>query len=418
MEMTTRRRIAVLSKKSLADHDYPGWLASADGRPQIVLFAEDSDATRAHLAERPGVYHRHRLFGNWKGNRAVDEAVLAAHAEQPIDSVVALSECDVVRAAQLRDRLGLRGPGPRAARAYRDKLQMKTLARRAGIAVPEFAAVDSVLDLDDFLAAHPAGIVVKPVDGAGAAEVRTVTSRDELDRWARMRNLSGDDTAGLMVEEYVDAPMFCVDGLAREGRVLLAVASRYTRTPLSSLSEVEPLGLLTLDRGSRADLVLQQTARRVVAALPPMNGVHSFHCELFWPRGGQPLLCEIAARTGGGKIRWMVDHVLGVDLEAEAAKGQAGLPWTGAPSSGTGSVAGFVLFPRPGRRLKPLPRVCPVPGVVEVHERVDLSETEERSAAHKSSEYVIDATLTAGTHSELSAVHAGAVTWIQQESAW
>jgi hypothetical protein len=57
----------------------------------VVLFAEDTAATRRELNEVGNRYAAVNLFEGWKGNRAVDLAVVREHEKRPFDRIVALS---------------------------------------------------------------------------------------------------------------------------------------------------------------------------------------------------------------------------------------------------------------------------------------------------------------------------------------
>ena len=103
------RWVAVLARKALTTNPYAAWLAGAD----VVLFAQDGEATRRHLAGDHG-YAATRRFPDWKRNRAVDLAVVDAHRERPLDRLVAQSECDQARAGALRDHRA--SPGSRRPR--------------------------------------------------------------------------------------------------------------------------------------------------------------------------------------------------------------------------------------------------------------------------------------------------------------
>jgi hypothetical protein len=58
-----------------------------------------------------------------------------------IGRIVALDDFDVELAAMLREYLRLPGMGETTARAFRDKLSMRTRARAAGIPCPDFIHV-------------------------------------------------------------------------------------------------------------------------------------------------------------------------------------------------------------------------------------------------------------------------------------
>src|SRR5437867_30657 len=68
-----------------------------------------------------------------------------------LTQIIALDDYDVETAAHLRDHMRLPGMGESLARHFRDKLAMRTQARLAGVAVPEFTGVFSYDRLREFM---------------------------------------------------------------------------------------------------------------------------------------------------------------------------------------------------------------------------------------------------------------------------
>ncbi len=409
----TGPRIAVLSRKSLATHRYDLWLAGLDA--QVLLFAEDTPANRDTLATATPGFAEVRLFRDWKTNRAVDLAVCTAHAEAPIHRIVALSECDVVRAAQLRARLGVPGQSPESARVFRDKVAMKAAAAAAGLATPATCAVHTLAELMDFAARH-SPLVVKPVDGAGAKDVVVLPDVAAVERWARDTGLRCDEPPRLVAEEWIDAPMLSVDGMMAAGRVRAAMVGRYTETCLDSVRFGRPNGILQLDADSPAAQSSTAYVAALVAALPTPDELTSFHAELFeLPTG--PALCEIACRTGGGYLDRVAVELFGVGLDHASCLGQAGaVPELSEPAMHGHGVFGDLLIPRPDGVLTHAPDACPVPGVVDFAVRVRVGEAYTR--ATKVSECAADALLRAGDHAELRRTYDQVVGWLDRELRW
>lgn len=413
MEMTpgAGRRIAVLSKKPLITHPYDRWLPSDN----VVLFAEDTTATRRALNAGGGRYAAVELFEGWKGNRAVDLAVVREHEKRPFDRIVALSECDQVRAGQLRERLRIPGQDATSASAFRDKVLMKHYAMRAGLDVPAFSTVENVWDVVDFAASLSGPAVVKPVDGSGARDVAVIADANELWVWAAQQSGPRDEPPHLIVEEYIDAPMLSVDGIMRGGGIVTAVVSAYEETCLGSLSGLRPLGLLQLDDESPTARRTLNYARKVVAALPGPADPSSFHLEVFdHPRRG-PLMCEIASRTGGGRINDAVYSTLGVDLEENCTSGQAGRD-VGSSARKSHQRAGFILVPSPGARLLRSPKSCEVAGVVDF--RMHLREGEEAERASKVADSVADILMRGHDHADLARIHSEVLRWLESALEW
>ncbi len=93
-------------------------------------------------------------------------------------------------------------PGPDALRFAQDKLLMRERLSELGLPVPDWARVETVAELDDFIADHGGEAVVKtPRGGYDGKGVRVVRSGAEAAEWFAV----GDGGGGaLLVEELVD----------------------------------------------------------------------------------------------------------------------------------------------------------------------------------------------------------------------
>lgn len=84
-----------------------------------------------------------------------------------------------------------------------------------------------------------------------------------------------------------------------------------------------------------------------------------FHAEIFW-NAGRPLVCEIAARPGGGPLVAAISAATGVDLSVAAAIAQAGAlqssAWT---SSKPAAPKGYLMFPKVSGRVATVPSQAP-----------------------------------------------------------
>lgn len=89
-------------------------------------------------------------------------------------------------------------PGPHALHFAQDKLAMRARLSELGLPVPDWAAVASIAELDDFVAAHGGRAVVKtPRGGYDGKGVRVVSAASEVADWF-------DDDDPLLVEELVE----------------------------------------------------------------------------------------------------------------------------------------------------------------------------------------------------------------------
>ncbi len=292
---------------------------------------------------------------------------------------------------------------------------MKGLAAAAGVPVPDWARADTVWDVVDFAAGRER-VVVKPVDGAGAVGVVDLPTGHELDAWLTGRSSSWDEPARLLVEEHVAGPMLLVDGIMAGGEVVVALASSYGHSCYGALAGLDPLDVVHLDPTSPAARRALDLATAVVAALPGPDEPTSFHCELFdHPRRGA-VLCEIACRTGGGRINDCARLATGVDLELWSCLGQAGVAAGALPRVAARGPAGFVLIPSPGRVLASAPGACPLPGVVDY--RLGVRPGEAAPRAEKATHAVAEVVFTADDHADLAARHADVMAWLDRELVW
>src|SRR4026208_2282129 len=85
-----------------------------------------------------------------------------------LDRIVALDDFDVEMAAMLREYLHVPGMGETTARAFRDKLAMRTRARGAGIQWPGVVHVANDAAVTEWTAAVPPPWVLKPRGQAAA----------------------------------------------------------------------------------------------------------------------------------------------------------------------------------------------------------------------------------------------------------
>jgi biotin carboxylase len=282
------------------------------------------------------------------------EPVLAAaerchRAAGPFDAVLALSEFDLLTGARVRELLGVPGPDVRATLLVRDKTVMKEAVARAGLRVPRYATVRSADDVAAFARSCAGPVVVKP--RTGAASVGVVVVRDASDP---LPDLSGGAPEGghpeeaYEVEEFLEGPIWHVDGLRHRGATVFRLASRYLGT-CHGFTLGEPLGSVVV-RDTEADAVAD-FADRCLDALGLADG--PYHLEVIQHPDGLAFL-EVGARVGGGEIPFVLHEVYGVDLFHEWIRVLLGEDPVGIPASGPDPQehAGFLMLPEPkGRTL-------------------------------------------------------------------
>jgi len=327
---------------------YRTWLP--DFCDPIVLFTnseEPGDELFAHV-ER---------FNSFDTDGLIEIRALELSERFPFSSIVAQFEHDILRAAELRDWFGLRGQSYESARAFRDKFHMKILARAGGAEVAEFAAVSTPLHLYRFAAEHGYPCVVKPRLGAGAEGLHVLRSTEDLKRF-----LQHPLPENYMVETYIDGPMFHVDGLAANQRIVFASAAKYLNGCLGH-DPGESYGSALLDPADPLSRRLISKTETLLRSLP-LPPDFAFHAEFFVDKTGNILLCEVASRPGGSGIVDAIQEAYGLNLYQQALRRSLGLP-IDLPSPRPWSAAGRLWVPPRRGRLQSLPTFAPFDWVVD-----------------------------------------------------
>ncbi|WP_149183697.1 hypothetical protein [Streptomyces sp. TRM49041] len=353
--------VLLLSRQPLAKRPLQDWLDDTADSIVLVTTPKAVEGAEDVLAEH---FPRHLLvddYHSWAAERAAEEAA----REHGVDLVASTSESDVLRAARLRERLGLPGQDTRSALAYRDKVVMKRLAREAGIRVPAFAALDGPLDLLDFIDAEGFPVVVKPRSGAGAEGVAILHTMADVTAFLdRQRTSDVPYLPGQwMAESFVRADFFHVDGIMRDGRLVHAWPGQYSGGLAERVRDQTHVGSVLLAPDDDRTAVLMRFAADVVAALPAAPLPLAFHLEGWIGADGVPVLCETACRAGGALIAEAYERSFGIQLAREGLRAQcgSGLALAHQPAA-PATALGWVLLPPGHGTFVPPAEPCPVPG--------------------------------------------------------
>ena len=256
-----------------------------------------------------------------------------------IDRIVALDDFDVELAAGLREYLRVPGMGETTARAFRDKLTMRSRARATGIKCPEFIHVLNHQAITSWSARVAPPWVIKPRSQAAAVGIRKVDSIEEL--WSAIGML-GDAHADYVLEQFVSGDVYHVDSIFFRRRSQFAAVSRYATPPMAVAHEGGIFVTRTLPDDDSAVAPLREINAKVLKAFGLEQGVS--HTEFI--RGGddQWYFLETSARVGGAFIVDVIEAAAGVNLWREWAKVEiAGEKGTYEPPPLNNLQAGIVL---------------------------------------------------------------------------
>jgi len=263
---------------------------------------------------------------------------------QSFDRIISLSEYELLDAAKLRAWLGVPGASVADVTLVRDKVLMKHNVSEAGLRVPQFLPLPSLLD-GAGRAPWTGTTVLKPHNGASSEDVRVFSSPNQARAAVKFRT-SGiarlDNAPSAIsdyeVEEFVTGDILHFDGLVANGQPLTITASRYVGTCLD-FAQGEPLGsyhfpIMPFQR---------EWAARVLAAVGIRQG--SFHLEAIEQEG--LVFLEVGNRVGGADVVETFERATGVHMPSqELAILLDGRPLRPLPLTQTSPIwHGWFVFP-------------------------------------------------------------------------
>ncbi|MFE0461429.1 ATP-grasp domain-containing protein [Kitasatospora sp. NPDC058965] len=347
--------VLILNRSRLTKYPFRQWLGP-QARLTVLTHARGLAEHGAASAAEAADYDAIHLVDGYDHAPQVEQLAHRLHAERPFDALLALSEFDVLRAARLREVLGIPGQRYDSALAYRDKAVMKDHWRAAGVPAAAHTAVEQVSDLlaaaDDW--GYP--LVVKPRLGSGSTGVAVLRDRAELDDWLDRHWRPGSrDRSPWLAEAFVDGEMYHLDGVFDGERAEFNWPS--ATTPLLAHHRAGALVDVLVDPADPLVPGLRELTVRALRALPGPRWT-VFHAEVWRTADGRLLLNEIASRPGGGLIPQTVRAAFGQCLVERFVRLSVGRDAGPAPLDRPRRAAGFTLLPpRPGEVLDvpPLP---------------------------------------------------------------
>ncbi|WP_371680628.1 ATP-grasp domain-containing protein [Streptomyces sp. NBC_01276] len=367
-EVKRRENLLILHRNPLEPFPFRSWLPEHTGDIVVLGSREKIELAGEKVPDGDLGYTRLEIFDDFDADE-VDARALELAAAHEITGVTALHEADMLRAARLRERFGLPGAWYGDVLPFRDKALMKTRAQAAGIEVAAWLQPRTAEEARTFAAAEGFPVVFKERQGFNAIGLRIL--QDEASFEECLTEVYGaGERDDVLLEDYVPGRMCHVDGLVADGRVAMAWPSQYQYDLSSFASDAGPRIDLTLDADDPITPRLLELSEQVLAALAPEGSRlrdFAFHMEVFHTPDDRLVLCEIACRPGGAKIREVFGTLFDVHLGEYAVRADAGHELHAAVRQRAESgelpaprcMAGqMLLMKQPGlvRSLPPLPQ--------------------------------------------------------------
>ncbi len=238
-----------------------------------------------------------------------------------IDRIVALDEFDLAMAALVREHMRLTGMGETATRFFRDKLAMRTQAKKMGIKVPEFTGVFNYDDLRTFMRDTPGPWLLKPRMNASAIGIKPIATAEEL--WPIL-DMLGDEQSHYVLERFVVGEVFHCEGITWKGKLLFSAPFQYGKPPMQTMHQGGVFTTRTLSLATKDAKGILAVHKRLLPALHMDSGVS--HSEFIKSAAnGQFYFLETAARVGGAYIAEACEFSTGLNPWKEWAAIEAAL---------------------------------------------------------------------------------------------
>ena len=264
----------------------------------------------------PGL--RESLAGHWRIDDPLDVGQIAGAVQGlsgqlgPVQRLLAVLEQLQVPLAQVREHLGVPGMDVVTARNFRDKAQMKTVLRAAGVPCARHRLAGSAADAQSFAAEVGFPLVVKPPAGAGAKSTFRLDDRGDLTAWLDTIPPSPDRPA--LIEEFLTGEEGSYDSVMVDGQVVWDSVSDYLPAPLEVLRHpwMQWVVRLPRDIGGPEYKGIRAVAPTALRALGLHTGLT--HMEWFRRPDGTVAVSEVGARPPGAQITSMLCYAHDFDL--------------------------------------------------------------------------------------------------------
>jgi formate-dependent phosphoribosylglycinamide formyltransferase (GAR transformylase) len=284
--------------------------ARLSGVELAVVTCEPEDHVPAEL--------RRRLAAHWRIDDALDAGQIAGAVEGlgarlgPVQRLLAVLEQLQVPVAQVREHMGIAGIDVATAYNFRDKAQMKSVLRAAGVPCARHRLADSGTAAVAFAEDVGFPVVVKPPAGAGAKSTFRIDDAEDLRVWLDAAPPAPDRLA--LLEEFLTGDEGSYDSVMTDGQIVWDSVSSYLPTPLEVLRNpwIQWMVLMPRDIDGPEYDGIRAIAPTALRALGLQAGLT--HLEWFRRPDGTVAVSEVAVRPPGAQITSMLCYAHDFDL--------------------------------------------------------------------------------------------------------
>jgi hypothetical protein len=261
---------------------------------------------------------RRGLAAHWRIDDPLDPGQIAGAVEGlgrqigPVRRLLAVLEELQVPLAQVRGHLGIPGMDVQTAHNFRDKAQMKSVLRAAGIPCARYRLAASPGEAAAFAQEAGFPLVVKPPAGSGSRSTFRLDDAGDLTVWLDSAPPAPDRPA--LLEEFLTGDEGSFDSVMIDGQLVWHSVSNYLPTPLEVLRNpwIQWMVLLPADIGGPEYAGLGAVVPDALRALGLRTGLT--HLEWFRRPDGTVAVSEVAARPPGAQLTAMLGYTHDFDL--------------------------------------------------------------------------------------------------------
>ncbi|MBD1583308.1 ATP-grasp domain-containing protein [Pseudoalteromonas sp. S16_S37] len=356
--MASNRKTFLIFNRRRIVSELPSWL---DYKHNDLVLVTASSVTNEHELESvAGQFKEVVVLDNYDSPSHEQFLYLLAKKHH-VNRVLVSAEVDVLRAAKIRQKLGIFGQSLQSAIAYRDKWEMKSQLKQAGVMVASMSLVTSKHVLKQFILEYGFPAVIKPRFGGGSVGVSIVHEESDLECFIEHNSDTLTDGQWL-IEAWIEGEFYTIDGLMVGGEVKHIWPSRTTANLKAVHGEL--LQSWMIEPTHKDFQPVCECVKQAISALAVTDTLFAFHAEVFVCPNGVVVFNEIACRPGGCGHVPVYQQAFGVNLYQVTLQAQAGLLHDIKVCSPR-KMAGFIWFPPQQGILNSLPTQCDKDCVVD-----------------------------------------------------
>lgn len=297
------------------------------------------------------------LFDNFSDNHLVERYALELAKNINAVNVIALAEIDLLRAARIRDKLGISSNDEEKLEYYRNKYLMKQRAASHGLPVADMSLVKSAIGLMEFIDKVGYPVVVKPVDGRGSNGVSILKDEPDLNQFLQSDSLNiyGE----MLSESFVKGDMYQANGFFQNGELVCTSVVKCINSCFEFLNG-KSLGLQMLAAENPLRIKITNYAKHLMTEVLPMLDDTLFHLEIFVDNEDEITLCEVGARLGGCVVNEEIRLSYDIDMRLELIKSMRDRAYRTIGSfQDYKHLVGQLNIPPQAGRLVFIPKECP-----------------------------------------------------------